>query len=144
LDNSRHPIKSSITSSAPASRSLDLARDGTKAYSEAFDLVHRREASGPNAIWQADHAVEELLYRTRVRHSCVAVADTGGKEFDETAAGTLALGADNRRQRLKRGPDQHRRQDYLVGQQDRLLRMGWSPPRLVSCNVVLRRSRAMF
>jgi hypothetical protein len=28
---------------------LTLAHPGIKAYSEAFDLVHRREASGPNA-----------------------------------------------------------------------------------------------
>jgi putative transposase len=34
---------------------LTLAHRGTKAYSEAFDLVHRREAAGPNTIWQADH-----------------------------------------------------------------------------------------
>lgn len=35
---------------------LTLAHQGTKAYSESFDLVHRREATKPNAIWQADHA----------------------------------------------------------------------------------------
>lgn len=32
-----------------------LAHDGTKAYSETFDLLHRREADAPNAVWQADH-----------------------------------------------------------------------------------------
>ena len=32
-----------------------LAHCGTKAYEEAFDLIHRREASCPNEIWQADH-----------------------------------------------------------------------------------------
>jgi putative transposase len=40
---------------------LTLAHEGTKAYSEAFDLVHRREASGPNAIWQADHSPLDIL-----------------------------------------------------------------------------------
>ncbi len=34
---------------------VTLARDGAKAYGERFDLIHRREAEGPNAIWQADH-----------------------------------------------------------------------------------------
>jgi putative transposase len=34
---------------------LTLAHEGTKAYSDAFDLVHRTEANRPNAIWQADH-----------------------------------------------------------------------------------------
>ena len=32
-----------------------LAHQGTKAYNDTFELVHRREACGPNAIWQADH-----------------------------------------------------------------------------------------
>jgi putative transposase len=35
---------------------VTLAHEGTKAYSEAFDLVHRHEATGPNAVWQADHS----------------------------------------------------------------------------------------
>jgi len=35
---------------------LTLAHRGGKTYSEKFDLVHRREAPRPNAIWQADHA----------------------------------------------------------------------------------------
>ncbi len=32
-----------------------LAHDGPKADRERFDLIHRRAADGPNAIWQADH-----------------------------------------------------------------------------------------
>jgi putative transposase len=32
-----------------------LAHDGEKAYRQAYDLIHRREASRPNEIWQADH-----------------------------------------------------------------------------------------
>ena len=35
---------------------VTLAHEGTKAYTEAFDLVHRHEATGPNAVWQADHS----------------------------------------------------------------------------------------
>jgi putative transposase len=34
---------------------------GTKAYSNAFELVYRREANGPNAIWQADHTPLDIL-----------------------------------------------------------------------------------
>ncbi len=34
---------------------VSLAHEGTKGYQRAFDLVHRREASRPNEIWQADH-----------------------------------------------------------------------------------------
>lgn len=34
---------------------VTLAHEGGKAYGDAFELMHRREAEGPNAIWQADH-----------------------------------------------------------------------------------------
>jgi len=40
---------------------LVLAHQGDKAYSESFDLVHRREATRPNAIWQADHSPLDIL-----------------------------------------------------------------------------------
>jgi putative transposase len=40
---------------------LTLAHEGTKAYSNIFELVHRREAVGPNAIWQADHTPLDIL-----------------------------------------------------------------------------------
>jgi putative transposase len=40
---------------------LTLAHEGTKAYSNTFELVHRREATGPNAIWQADHTPLDIL-----------------------------------------------------------------------------------
>jgi len=40
---------------------LTMAHEGTNAYSEAFDLLHRQEAEAPNAMWQADHS--ELVNR---------------------------------------------------------------------------------
>jgi putative transposase len=40
---------------------VTLAHEGTKAYSNAFELVHRREANAPNAIWQADHTPLDIL-----------------------------------------------------------------------------------
>ena len=42
---------------------VTLAHEGTKAYRLAFDLLHRREATGPNAIWQADHTPLDLWVR---------------------------------------------------------------------------------
>jgi putative transposase len=39
---------------------VTLAHDGAKAYREAFDLLYRREASCPNALWQADHTQLDL------------------------------------------------------------------------------------
>ena len=47
---------------------LVLAHEGSKAYCDAFDLLHRREAERPNAIWQADHSEVDVL-----------VKDDGGK-----------------------------------------------------------------
>ena len=38
-----------------------LAQEGGKAYAEAFELLHRREADAPNAIWQADHTLLDIL-----------------------------------------------------------------------------------
>jgi putative transposase len=40
---------------------VTLAHEGSKAYNDAFELVHRREAEGPNAIWQADHIPLDIL-----------------------------------------------------------------------------------
>ncbi|MCE5290841.1 MAG: Mu transposase C-terminal domain-containing protein [Nocardiaceae bacterium] len=34
---------------------LTLAHDGPVAFRDTFELVHRRRASGPNAMWQCDH-----------------------------------------------------------------------------------------
>jgi len=39
---------------------VTLAHDGTKAYKEAFDLLYRHEAAGPNETWQADHTPLDL------------------------------------------------------------------------------------
>jgi putative transposase len=42
---------------------MTLAHEGSKAYSASFDLVHRREANAPNAIWQADHTELDILVK---------------------------------------------------------------------------------
>jgi putative transposase len=39
---------------------LTLAHEGTKAYSEAFDLIHRHEATGPNAVWAEKVEAEKV------------------------------------------------------------------------------------
>jgi len=48
---------------------LTLAHEGKKAYSTAFDLVHRREAERPNAIWQADHTLLDILVQREGENS---------------------------------------------------------------------------
>lgn len=42
---------------------LTLANRGTKVYRQQFDLRHRREASTPSDIWQADHSLLEIWLR---------------------------------------------------------------------------------
>ncbi len=46
----------------PALRTL--AVEGAKRYAEVFELVHRRQASRPNEIWQADHTQLDLWVAT--------------------------------------------------------------------------------
>ena len=42
-----------VSSMDPAMRML--AHEGSKTYSETYDLLYRRPAIAPNALWQADH-----------------------------------------------------------------------------------------
>jgi putative transposase len=42
---------------------VTLAHEGAKTYSQSFDLVHRTEATGSNAIWQADHTELDILLK---------------------------------------------------------------------------------
>jgi putative transposase len=43
---------------------MTLAHEGTKRYEEVYDLVYRRQAAGPNQIWQADHTELDLWVLT--------------------------------------------------------------------------------
>jgi len=40
---------------------LTLAHDGAKVYSETYDLLYRREVDAPNAVWQADHTLLDIV-----------------------------------------------------------------------------------
>jgi putative transposase len=42
---------------------VSLAHEGPRAYRDRFDLLYRREAGRPNAIWQADHTPLDLWVR---------------------------------------------------------------------------------
>ena len=55
-----------IVSKLPADL-VTLAHEGGKAYSETFELVHRREADRPNIIWQADHTPRRSIFCCSVR-----------------------------------------------------------------------------
>jgi len=42
---------------------VTLAHDGSRAYAETYDLLFRRNAQRPNAIWQADHTLLPIHLR---------------------------------------------------------------------------------
>jgi putative transposase len=42
---------------------VTLAQQGSKAYADAFELLYRREAEAPNAIWQADHTLLDIVLK---------------------------------------------------------------------------------
>jgi len=48
---------------------VTLAHAGSKVYSETFDLLYRREAEAPNAIWQADHTLLDILLTDEKGHA---------------------------------------------------------------------------
>jgi putative transposase len=55
---------------------LSRAHDGRKVYADTFDLLHRREAEPPNAIWQADHTPLDIPLQPNndCIHACTAPA----------------------------------------------------------------------
>ena len=56
---SYHTVYSIVKAVDPAL--LTLAHEGSDAYNQAYDLLHRREAKAPNALWQADHTLLDIL-----------------------------------------------------------------------------------
>jgi putative transposase len=46
---------------------VTLAQEGEKAYRETYDLLYRREAQRPNAIWQADHTLLDIWVKNEQR-----------------------------------------------------------------------------
>jgi putative transposase len=47
---------------------VTLAHEGSKIYSDTFELLYRREADAPNAIWQADHTLLDMLLKDDKGH----------------------------------------------------------------------------
>jgi putative transposase len=42
---------------------VTYAHQGAKVYNDTYDVLYRREAGGPNAVWQADHCLLDLWLR---------------------------------------------------------------------------------
>ena len=70
---------------------LTLAHDGTKAYSETFESIHRREADGPNAIWQADHTPLDILLVRPDGETAKSVAHSCDRRLQPRCGGILSL-----------------------------------------------------
>ena len=56
---SYHTVYNIVKAMDPAL--LTLAHEGSNAYNQAYDLLYRREAEAPNALWQADHTLLDIL-----------------------------------------------------------------------------------
>jgi putative transposase len=56
---SYNTVRSIVTALDPAA--LTLAHDGAVASRDTYELVYRRRAERPNAMWQADHTQLDLL-----------------------------------------------------------------------------------
>ncbi|MGR5904751.1 hypothetical protein ACT7DI_05050 [Bacillus paranthracis] len=46
-----------------------------KAYNNQYDLIHRREASYPNEIWQADHTPLDIIVLNEKRKTRKTLAN---------------------------------------------------------------------
>jgi len=42
---------------------VTLAQDGPAAFRDRYELIHRHRAAAPNALWQADHTLLDILIR---------------------------------------------------------------------------------
>ncbi|MEV0033551.1 recombinase family protein [Nocardia sp. NPDC050793] len=56
---SYNTVRSIVTALDPAMTTL--ARDGAAAFRDIFELVYRRRADHPNAMWQVDHTQLDIL-----------------------------------------------------------------------------------
>ena len=70
---------------------VTLAHEGTKAYADAFDLIHRHEATGPNAVWQADHTELDIVAERRAWAAREAVADRHPRRLQPRRGGLRAV-----------------------------------------------------
>ncbi|MEU6586504.1 Mu transposase C-terminal domain-containing protein [Nocardia sp. NPDC046763] len=59
-------VRSIVTALDPAM--LTLAHDGAAAFRDTYELVYRRRAERPNAMWQADHTQLDILITEAGKH----------------------------------------------------------------------------
>jgi putative transposase len=49
---------------------MTLAHEGATAFRDRYELIHRHRAAAPNALWQADHTLLDLLILDEAGRSC--------------------------------------------------------------------------
>lgn len=82
---------------------LTVAHQGSKAYSESYDLVHRREATRSNAIWQADHAqldIKLLKQDGSTARPCLMIVIDDYNRANRTLTGSSHLLSAGRKEHL--------------------------------------------
>jgi putative transposase len=73
---------------------VTLAHDGAAAFRDRYELIHRHRADAPNALWQADHTLLDLLILDEAGKPARPWLTTVVDDYSRAVAGTMVfLGA---------------------------------------------------
>jgi putative transposase len=73
---------------------VTLAQDGAAAFRDRYELIHRHRAEAPNALWQADHTLLDLLILDEAEKPARPWLTTVVDDYSRAIAGTMVfLGA---------------------------------------------------
>ena len=73
---------------------VTLAHEGAAAFRDRYELIHRHRAEAPNAIWQADHTLLDLLILDEAGKPVRPWLTTVMDDYSRAVAGTMVfLGA---------------------------------------------------
>ena len=102
-----------------------LAQQGTRRFGELYEMVHRREASKPNALWQADHAQLDILL----------LKEDGSAGRPWLTAVMILIGMSGIEKRIARFPQLYSRIGFVhefrplgAAEVQELLERCWTPP----------------
>src|SRR5262249_11286755 len=70
---------------------MTLAHEGAAAFRDRYELIHRHRAAVPNALWQADHTLLDLLILDEAGKPVRPWLTTVVGEHSRAGAGTLAV-----------------------------------------------------
>jgi putative transposase len=73
---------------------VTLAQDGAAAFRDRYEMIHRHRAPAPNALWQADHTMLDLLILDEAGKPARPWLTTVVDDYSRAVAGTMVfLGA---------------------------------------------------